>query len=689
MNAGRIKEYRDIIVDSFDIIDNLIIKTSYPTIIMDNEFQIIFVNNLALKLYDTSFEETFTKNYLGLYCNNADEYEEFRLFYKNIKRNKKPVYVNNDRNNSYIMIFPIMSPSTGEVIYFHNIFIVEEFHMTTKQIDDLVFNIDFAHFAHQISILIENKDKYTANHSSNVVLYSELIGKEIGLDGITLNKLKLAAGMHDIGKVSIPNNILNKNGRLNEIEYIEIKKHAYYSGKILDALDKFRDVALGALYHHERYDGKGYPTGLKEEEIPLFARIIAIADTFDAMTTDRPYRKAMPFEKAINELVENKYTQFDPYLIDKFINLDLKTIMNTITEFDSQYTDKYTISNEDFERMSINLREKFAEIDPYIILENLVDNDLYGLIISKDLKYQRNINDNRFEILYQSNIVDKLCKDSFIQGNWEMCLKEKRFAKCNYCPADGCLSANSIHFKKSKLINNDGISKYLNTILYPVYDSENGDILIIELLRDVTTTTHYSNTTSPEFFDFTDNIFKIFAEQYSNFSVIYREMRSLCNWIAKTVEISDHKIERMNKAISICDLGIIALIDSNECNFESLISLRTSKKHIEIIHNMISNLETFNDISDIVLYHHTEYNDINSKLCGDNVPIQSYIISVSDILLTHTVTGKPINETIEYVRSMSGIIGSPQICETITNQDNVDELVKILQRVSTLNDYKD
>ncbi len=682
MKGIQLKKYREMIVSSFDIVENLVVKTSYPTVIMDSDYQIIFVNNLALRLYNTSFDETYMKNYFGLYCKNDIEYNEFNAFYDDIKLHKKPVYVDNSENNSYIMVFPIVSPDTNEVIYFHNVFIIEEFHMTTKQIEDLMFNLDFARFAHQISILLENKSEYIANHTSNVSMYSTLLGMEIGINGIMLNKLKLSAGLHDIGKINIPNSILDKEGELTEYEFDQIKLHSLYSGEILKVLKKFNEVTTASLYHHERYDGNGYPNGLVGKEIPLFARIISIADAFDAMTTDRPYRKSMSLEDALEELVKNKYTQFDPFLVDKFVNIDLESIVKSKSDFDNQYSDKYTIPADKFEIMANNLKISFSKIDPFIILENLVNYNLYGLIISKDLKDTHTESDNRFDIMFQNELVDDLCSSKYITGDWEVCLKEKRFAKCNYCPADACLNSKSPHLKKSKLVDDKGNVKYLNTLLYPVYDSEYNDTYIIEFLRDVSIHAHYSNVTASEFFDFIDNISKIFSRQNRIFSIFYVEMRNLCNWISKEIGISDHKIELLNKALSICDLGIIALIDSNEYSFDSIKKLRTSDKHVEIIYNMINNLESFTAISDIVLYHHTHYNSKNGKLSGNGIPIQSYIISVSDLLLTHTVMGNSISETLEHVISMSGSAFPPQICDVIASNECKMELKSRLEKVA-------
>ncbi len=687
MGESKLKKYKDIIDNSFDIVDNLIHKTSYPTIIMDKDYKIIFVNEPVLRLYDTSFDGTFMKNYFGTYCRTAEEYTEFTEFYDKVVENKKPVYVDSIKNKSYIMIFPLVSPKTGEVEYIHNIFIVEEFHLTSRQKNDLKFNHDYVHFAHQLSLLLETKDKYTANHSSNVAKYSELLGMAIGIEGAELNELKLAANLHDIGKVNIPNRILIKREKLTDEEYNIIKQHPVYSGKILDVFKEFGDVRTSGLHHHERYDGTGYPNSISYADTPLFARIIAIADSFDAMTTDRSYRNALPLEKAISELVNNKYTQFDPFLVDKFINLDLDKIINSLSDFDGEYKDKYTIPKKKLPEISENIRQMFEVIEPYVILENLVNYNFYGFIISKDLRAKYgiassdDINCNRSEFLYKNKLIDDLAYDGYLADNWEMCLKPKKIDICNHCPVDGCLNINSTYYKKSKLINSNGDIKYLNTLLHPVYDKETGDTYIVELLKDATVNLKYTSKTAAEFFDFVDNISRIFTERDEDFSIIYNEMRGLCNWIAKKINVSEHKIELLNKALSICDLGIIALLDSNEYSFESLRKIRANKKHIEIIYSLITKLETFSDIKDIVLYHHVDYNDTSYDLSGEQVPIQSYIIAAADYLLTYTVMGNPIDETLHYLGLLSGVQLSPLICEGILHGSNRDELIEILGAV--------
>ena len=136
-----------------------------------------------------------------------------------------------------------------------------------------------------------------------------------------LNLLKLISELHDIGKIAIDDSILNKPGKLNDKEWEVIKKHPEIGYRILSATPEYSKIAQDILSHHERYDGKGYPRGLKGDEIPVRAKIIAIADAFDAMISDRPYRKAMTSSEAIEEIKRNTGTQFDPTVAKIFIDL--------------------------------------------------------------------------------------------------------------------------------------------------------------------------------------------------------------------------------------------------------------------------------------------------------------------------------------------------------------------------------
>ncbi len=172
-----------------------------------------------------------------------------------------------------------------------------------------------------IANAVEARDKRTGRHSLRVAVYSMLIAAELGFDGEELENIRQIGMLHDIGKIGVPDSILNKPAKLTADEYDTMKTHVDIGGEILKDFTHIKNVADGAKYHHERYDGTGYNSGLKGEEIPLTARIIGLADAFDAMTSHRVYRNAMPMNLVIEELKNGKGTQFDPHLVDILLEL--------------------------------------------------------------------------------------------------------------------------------------------------------------------------------------------------------------------------------------------------------------------------------------------------------------------------------------------------------------------------------
>ena len=168
---------------------------------------------------------------------------------------------------------------------------------------------------------IDFKDHLTRNHSDSVKHYACVIAKKMGMADSDIAGLKEACKVHDLGKIGVHDNILTKPDKLTEEEYKEIKLHSLAGAVILKPFHFLDKVVKMVRQHHERYDGKGYPDGLKGEKICLSARIMAVADSFEAMTSDRPYRKRMSKEDAIDELKKYKGSQFDPSVVDAFIIL--------------------------------------------------------------------------------------------------------------------------------------------------------------------------------------------------------------------------------------------------------------------------------------------------------------------------------------------------------------------------------
>ena len=168
---------------------------------------------------------------------------------------------------------------------------------------------------------VEAKDPYTRGHSDRVSEFSVLIGKYLGLSDEDLHTLKIGGLFHDIGKIGIPDSILLKPGKLTPDEYSEIKNHPSIGVHILSNAAIFRDIIPIVKHHHERYDGLGYPSKLKGEDIPYLARIAAVADTFDAMTSRRTYRDSLPLDVVKEEFEKNRRIQFDPQIADVFLDI--------------------------------------------------------------------------------------------------------------------------------------------------------------------------------------------------------------------------------------------------------------------------------------------------------------------------------------------------------------------------------
>ena len=165
---------------------------------------------------------------------------------------------------------------------------------------------------------IEVRDPYTRGHVERVMNYAQTIAEYLGWSSTEINNLRFGSILHDIGKINIPEDILRKSGSLSEEEWVEMRKHPEMGAELVDGIHYLDSAVPVILYHHERWNGSGYPFGLKEDNIPLSARIVAIADSFDAMTTKRPYRDELTPEQACNEVISGSGIQYDPLMVEAF-----------------------------------------------------------------------------------------------------------------------------------------------------------------------------------------------------------------------------------------------------------------------------------------------------------------------------------------------------------------------------------
>lgn len=194
-----------------------------------------------------------------------------------------------------------------------------------------------------VSTALDAKDRYTHGHSERVAWLGAQLAEAIGLDSEEVERIRISGLVHDVGKIGVPEAVLCKTGRLTDEEFEQIKKHPRIGYNILKDIPKMADVLDGVLYHHERWDGRGYPARLAGEGIPLYGRILAVADTFDAMSSTRSYRKAMPRDKALEEITACSGSQFDPSLTGPFVALDF----SEYDEMVARHQDTTTISQTD------------------------------------------------------------------------------------------------------------------------------------------------------------------------------------------------------------------------------------------------------------------------------------------------------------------------------------------------------
>lgn len=194
-----------------------------------------------------------------------------------------------------------------------------------------------------LRLAVDAKDQYTRGHSDRVSEYSMLIGRKVELSEEDINTLRIGGLFHDIGKIGVPDAILLKPGKLSDQEYSEIKNHPAIGAHILATATIFADILPIVKHHHEKYDGFGYPSKLKGEDIPYLARIAAIADTYDAMTSQRPYRDSLPLDVVKEEIRKNLGTQFDPNLAQAFLDI-LENDYGSVEEIQNKFYESLTVS---------------------------------------------------------------------------------------------------------------------------------------------------------------------------------------------------------------------------------------------------------------------------------------------------------------------------------------------------------
>ncbi len=294
-------DFLDIVVEAKEYCMN---QLSEGLVVLDSEYQLLYENKLGTELVPEISKDVFMQDYL---------FKDDRV-YKPVRQELEP----QKGKKVYMCLFKDVTDS-----YHYEEHLEHEVAIQTSKVEERSRKMEqmSIQVVRALADTIDAKDKYTKGHSTRVARYAVRLAKELGYSEEELSNLRNVALLHDIGKVSVPDSVLNKPDKLTDIEYEVIKSHAAVGGDILSNIAVLPGLKEAARYHHERYDGKGYPEGLKGEEIPEIARIVCIADAYDAMSSRRVYRNSLSREKIREELVKGKGTQFDPDFIEVFLRL--------------------------------------------------------------------------------------------------------------------------------------------------------------------------------------------------------------------------------------------------------------------------------------------------------------------------------------------------------------------------------
>ena len=326
----------------------------------DSEWTVVPQNSLGTISY-TNLSAGDYVFHLAVFDNNCENVIVERTY--NITKEKE-MYDNN-WFIFYILSVPMFAVGwvTWLLVKRHERKMQEQLEMANKQIEMGKQTVI------AIARTVDAKDQRTSDHSKRVAIYSAQIARAYGLDEKQCRDIEWSAQMHDIGKIGIPDAILNKPARLTDDEYATMKSHTTRGAEILKDFTLLDNVIDGAQYHHERYDGRGYPKGLKGEEIPLFARIIGVADAFDAMTANRIYRQQMDFSYVLGEMQRCRGTQFDP----KFVDILLKLIHDGTIDLNMIYHVPKEESDQAEKDAAIARDEKAREAGPAVAPQSFAE----------------------------------------------------------------------------------------------------------------------------------------------------------------------------------------------------------------------------------------------------------------------------------------------------------------------------
>lgn len=391
-----------------EFITKLVDNTPVAYLILDKNLRVHYVNDYYLKLRNLEKNQI-----LGNYCFNVTNngtpcghcaVQDAINSGKRELITRKDIMPNGTTNFIDEYAIPLYDES-GSFEYLLEVMINRTNEMMLRENNDKVF----LGLIETLTSMLGKKDSYTSNHSHDVTEISIKLAEYLGMDEQEMTELRLASLIHDIGKIYIPDSIINKKSVLTDEEYRIVQRHPVEILNMLKDLGQFSGIRAQAGYHHERWDGQGYPSGLKGENIPLGARIIAIADTYDAMTSTRSYRQALPHDVALAEILDNAGSQFDPDLANRFVELAARSFAGReqlISEADAKIFRRSTTCHS-IERQIPSLRRDATRVVYDRNVQKFMTDDLFAKAIMENSPCHYMIIDHNFNLLFASESIAK------------------------------------------------------------------------------------------------------------------------------------------------------------------------------------------------------------------------------------------------------------------------------------------
>ncbi len=498
-------------VFSFDskseLVKMLIDNTPIAYIILDRNYRIHYINESFAKLRKLDMDVTigdrcYNISNGGVRCQNCAVAQALETGKKAFVSRKD---ILPDGTVRFIddYAIPLQFSEQGEVEYVLEIMINRTQEMLAREQK----NKDYDEILAILTTLLEAKDSYTAAHSDNVRRLSLNLARAMGLPPDGVFEISVAASLHDIGKINIPDSIINKPGGLTDWEFSVIKKHPIASYQMLEGLSSFGKIRDIALHHHERVDGRGYPDGLVGDELTIGSKIIAVADTYDAITTTRSYRKALTHEYALDEIMRVAGTQLDKTVAETFVNMDFSNLTDVLYDSYENKTIKpiERILKQHTSSQSMPYDElPKSEINQELLLNEIFNNTPCGYILMDKNRKVLFASDYflGYMGLAKENVIGRACYEAGGIGA----------TPCENCSIERALLSGKTEYMRQEQFTGNG-RKIFDLYGVPLVEVDGSIDYVIEIVIDRTDEVLMERTREQDFRKLIDILGELFNRQ--------------------------------------------------------------------------------------------------------------------------------------------------------------------------------